>query len=69
LKYSRLETNNVTVSVYGDAAVVRGVSVRQRSSIPGESTGDAGPFTASYTVTFINKGGGWKAVAMHSSRL
>ena len=68
LKYSRLETNNVTVSVYGDSAVVRGVSVRQRSSIPGESTGDAGPFTAVYTVTFINKGGGWKAVAMHSSR-
>jgi ketosteroid isomerase-like protein len=68
LKYSKLETNNVTVTVYGDAAVVRGVSPRQRSSIPGESSGDAAPFTASYTLTFINKGGIWKAVAMHSSR-
>jgi hypothetical protein len=69
LKYSKLETNNVTVSVYGDTAVVRGVSPRQRSSIPGsEGSGDASPFTAFYTLTFINKGGGWKAVAMHSSR-
>jgi ketosteroid isomerase-like protein len=68
LKYSKLETNDVTVSVYGDAAVVRGVSLRQHSSIPGESTGDATPFTVFYTLTFINKGGGWKAVAMHSSR-
>ena len=68
LKYSKLETNNVTVSVYGDTVVVRGVSSRQRSSIPGESAGDASPFTAFYTLTFVNKGGGWKAVAMHSSR-
>ncbi len=34
LKYAKLETRDVVVSVYGDAAVVRGVSPRQRSSIP-----------------------------------
>lgn len=69
LKYSQLETNNVKVSVYGDAAVVRGVSPRQRSSIPGSGgRGDASPFTAFYTLTFINKDGAWKAVALHSSR-
>jgi len=68
LKYSKLETNNVTVSVYGDTAVVRGASPRQRSSMPGEGSGDASPFTAYYTLTFINKGSGWKAVAMHTSR-
>ena len=68
LKYSKLETNSVTVSVYGDTAVVRGVSPRQRGSIPGEASDDAGPFTIFYTLTFINKGSGWKAVAMHSSR-
>jgi ketosteroid isomerase-like protein len=68
LKYSKLETNNVTVSVYGDTAVVRGVSPRQRGSIPGEASDDASPFTIFYTLTFINKGSGWKAVAMHSSR-
>src|SRR3989442_12470057 len=69
LKYSQLQTNNVKVSVYGDTAVVRGVSPRQRSSIPGSGGGgDASPFTAFYTLMFINKDGAWKAVAMHSSR-
>ncbi len=68
LKYSKLETNSVTVSVYGDTAVVRGMSQRQRGSSPGEASDDAGPFTIFYTLTFINKGSGWKAVAMHSSR-
>ncbi|MGH9855351.1 MAG: nuclear transport factor 2 family protein [Blastocatellia bacterium] len=70
LKYSKLETNNVTVSVYDDTAVVRGVSLHQRSSFPGSTgSGDANPFTAFYTLTFVNKGGAWKAVAMHTSRL
>jgi len=68
LQYSKLETNNVSTSVSGDTAVVRGASPRQRSSIPGEGSGDAGPFTAYYTLTFANKGNGWKAVGMHTSR-
>ncbi|MEK6320411.1 MAG: nuclear transport factor 2 family protein [Acidobacteriota bacterium] len=69
LKYSKLETNNMTVSLHGDTAVVRGVSPRQRSSIPGSpGTGDASLFNVFYTLTFVNKGGTWKAVAMHSSR-
>jgi hypothetical protein len=68
LKYSKMETNNVTVSMYGDTAVVRGVSLLQRSSFPGsKGSGDANPFTAFYTLTFINRGGTWKAVAMNSS--
>jgi ketosteroid isomerase-like protein len=70
LKYSKLETTNVTVSVYGDTAIVRGASPRQRISFPGSSgSGDANPFTAFYTLTFVNKGGVWKTVAMHTSRL
>jgi len=69
LKYSKLETTNVTVYVYDDTAVARGVSPRQRSSFPGSGgSGDASPFTAFFTLTFINKGGAWKAVAMHTSR-
>jgi len=69
LKYSKLETNKVSVSVYGDSAVVRGVSPRQRSSIPETpGTGDPGPLTVFYTLTFVNRGGAWRAVAMHSSR-
>jgi hypothetical protein len=70
LKYSKLETNNVTVAVYDDTAVARGASLRQRSVFPGSTgAGDANPFTAFYTLTLVNKGGAWKAVAMHTSRL
>ena len=69
LKYSKLETTNVTISVYGDTAIVRGVSPRQRRSFPGSTgSGDADPFNAFYTLTFVNKDGDWKAVAMHTSR-
>jgi len=69
LKFSKLETKNVTMSVSGDTGIVRGVTSRQRSAIPGQSgPGDAAPFTAFYTLTFVNKGGPWKAVAMHTSR-
>lgn len=69
LKYSKLTTENVTVNVYGDAAVVRGVSTRQRSTYPGaEGKGDVAPFTSFYTLTFVNRGGAWRVAAMHTSR-
>jgi ketosteroid isomerase-like protein len=69
LKYSKLETSNVTVAVYGDTAVVRGISPRQRSAVPGSpGSGDPAPFTSFFTLTFAYKGGAWTAVAMHTSR-
>lgn len=69
LKYSQLENRNVTVSLYGDTALVRGTTVRRRSAIPSSAAAsDASPYTAFYTLTFVNKGGLWKAVAMHTSR-
>jgi hypothetical protein len=70
LKYSKLETSNVTVTVYDGTAVVRGTSLLQRSAFPDSTgSGDASPFHRFYTMTFINKGGDRKAVAMHTSRL
>lgn len=48
LKYAKPETAKSSVSVYGDAAVVRGEQPR-------------------YTLTFINQGGTWKAVALHTT--
>ena len=69
LKYSKLGTNNVTIAIYGDTAIVRGVSPRQRISFPGSGgSGDANPFTDFFTLTFVIKDGDWKAVAMHTSR-
>jgi ketosteroid isomerase-like protein len=61
LKYGQLETSDVGIEVYGDAAVARGRSKRQRE-------GDAEPFTSFFTLTFAHQGGDWRAVAMHSHR-
>lgn len=55
-RYSQLKTDNVSISVYGDSAVVRGVS-------------HLGPATGAYTMTFVSKDGEWKAVALHASGL
>jgi hypothetical protein len=66
LKFTRLETSGVTIDVYGDAAVVRAKSLRQRSAVPGAEA-DARPFELFYTLTLVNRGGMWKAVALHSS--
>ncbi len=69
LKFSQIENKNVTPSLAGDAAVIRGVTVRKRSAVPGASgTADDQPYTAFYTLTFANRGGAWKAVALHTSR-
>ena len=66
LRYSKLQTSDVTVAAYGDTAVVRGITAGERSGAAG--SGDAGPFTAFYTLTLVGQGGGWKAVALHTSR-
>ena len=61
LEYVKLETSDVSVAVYGDAAVARGVSQRQREV-------DKEPFASFFTITFIRRPEGWKAVSMHSHR-
>ena len=69
LKYSKIETNNVRVSIYGDTGVVRGVSLRQYSANSGANgSANTTPFTIFYTLTFVNRGDDWKIVAMHSSK-
>jgi len=69
LKYLQLENKNVTTSVSGDAAIIRGVTVRRRSSVPATpGTADNAPYTAFYTLTLVNRSGAWKAIALHTSR-
>jgi Domain of unknown function (DUF4440) len=68
LKYSKLETTDVVVTISGDTAIVRGKSPRQRAATAGSATNvDTNPFTAFYTLVLVNQGGAWKAVAMHTS--
>ena len=68
LKYTKLETSGVTIALTGDTAIVRGATTRQRAAIPGESSNDSSQFTAFYTLTLVNRGSGWKIVALHTSR-
>jgi len=67
LKFARLETRDVTIDIFGDAAVVRGRSLLQRSAVPGAKA-DASPFDSFYTMTLIDNGGRWKIVALHAGR-
>jgi len=68
VKYVKLETHDVNVKVYGDTAVVRGISPRQRVPYAGPGGSDGKPFDVFYTLTFTNQGGDWKVVAMHTSK-
>lgn len=61
LKYAKLETENITITVAGDTAVARGTSTRQRVN--------QNPFTTFYTLVFVNRGGVWKIVSLHTSRV
>lgn len=54
LKYVKPDAAKSTISVYGETAVVRG-------EWPSANVGR-------YTLTFINQGGAWKAIAMQSSQ-
>jgi len=67
LKYSKVETTDVTVSVYGDAAVVRGVVRTQRVSTPGAGGADGVPSVEHYTMMLGNRDGAWKVLALHTS--
>jgi hypothetical protein len=53
LKYEKANAAKVSISVYGDTAVLRGES--------------ASPNPNPYTLTFINQLGVWRAVSMHTS--
>jgi len=53
LKFEKPTSAKSTISLYGETAIVRGEWPSQKP--------------ARYTLTFINQGGAWKAVAMHST--
>jgi ketosteroid isomerase-like protein len=67
LRFSKLENSKIVVSIHGDTAIVRGESLRHRSSVPGRTKADPAPAVVFYTLTLVNQVGGWKAVAMHTS--
>jgi ketosteroid isomerase-like protein len=60
LKYAKLTTDKITVTVADNTGIARGVSDRQRV--------DGTPFTTFYTLIFVNRNGAWKALSLHTSR-
>lgn len=67
LKYSKFEANHRVVIVSGDTAVVHGDSVQQQVATKVFAV-DTKPVTAMYTLVFVNQGGVWKALALHTSK-
>jgi len=65
LKYSKIEAEDVTISAYGDAAVVRGVARMQLASNSGKI--DSKQISEHYTMILVNRDGAWRVVSMHSS--
>ena len=53
VKYRKPDPAKVSISIYGDTAIVRGESIA--------------PNTTHYTLTFINQLGVWRAVSLHTS--
>lgn len=62
MKFERYATSDLEVAVFGDAAVVTGRLVRQRST-SGQSTVDDWRFTKVY----VRREGTWRVVAWHAS--
>ena len=63
-KIHRVEIDDVTARVFGDAAVVTG-----RTHGVGEFEGSAYDVVIRFTDTFVRRGGRWQAVASHASVL
>jgi hypothetical protein len=61
-KIHRLEIDDVTARVFGDAAVVTG-----RTRGMGEFEGSAYDVTIRFTDTFVRRGDQWQAIASHAS--
>lgn len=70
LRFMTLATDSTQVSIHGETAITRGIVKRQRSAfVSGGVAGrDAAPNASFYTLTLVREGGGWRAVALHTSR-
>lgn len=75
-RFSRIATSEETILLHGDAAVVTGVmayrlvgSGQHFDREPDGSTDNRGdPNRMAYTLTLVDEGSGWKAVALQQSR-
>ncbi|WP_242108443.1 nuclear transport factor 2 family protein [Luteimonas aquatica] len=62
--YSEFRNHGQDVRLYGDAAIVTGIT-----TVKGSSGGDAFAADFQFTDTWVYRDGGWKLAASHASRL
>lgn len=64
IRYSEFRNHDTTVRLYGDAAIVLGVT-----SLAGTASGKPFALDAKFTDTYVRRADGWKIAASHATRL
>ena len=64
IRYSEFRNHDTTVRLYGDAAIVLGIT-----SIKGTSAGKAFELDVRFTDTYVRRVGGWKLAASQATRI
>ncbi|HVT33678.1 MAG TPA: nuclear transport factor 2 family protein [Rhodanobacteraceae bacterium] len=64
VRYSEFRNHDSKVRLYGDAAIVTGIT-----SLKGESAGKSFALDVAFTDTYVRRPDGWKIAASHASRL
>ncbi|HEV7489383.1 MAG TPA: nuclear transport factor 2 family protein [Rhodanobacteraceae bacterium] len=63
-RYSEFRNHDTLVRLYGDAAIVLGIT-----SLKGTSSGKSFELNVRFTDTYVRRAGGWKIAASHATRL
>ena len=63
-RYSEFRNHDTTVRLYGDAAIVIGIT-----SIKGTSAGKPFELDVRFTDTYVRRAGGWKIAASQATRI
>ena len=64
VRYSEFRNHDSKIRLYGDAAIVTGIT-----SLAGESAGKPFALDVAFTDTYVRRAEGWKIAASHASRL
>ena len=64
IRYSEFRNHDQTVRLYGDAAIVIGIT-----SIKGVSSGKSFALDVRFTDTYVRRSSGWKIAASHATRI
>ena len=64
IRYSEFRNHDTTVRLYGDAAIVVGIT-----SLKGTSDGKPFALDVRFTDTYVRRADGWKIAASHATRI